>query len=444
MSLWISWFIVGLLFNTSYISIFNKIHNCKKKLTIKDHLTNIIISFVESYTIYFNIGIRFIIMFICFFALFKLIFRREVGSTLVTTFIIQLIFAIGEMIFVVFSLSILHLNATFLTQSSIGILLTNISIVIIAILILKIKMVKQIINSIISWYKDQNILNLITTICIGVFTILFLLYQNLKGINNIFDFMLNNIFVAGISYFIVCFLIEKSSYNKIKDRYDTLIDYAKTYEQEVVEKSKWQHEYQNQLIIVKSKISKTNKEALQYIDNLLVNKPSNENTQWLHKLSTFPNIGLKGLLCYKIGQMQAKGIKVYVDVIGNCKIKKKQGEILEKNLQDISRLLGVYLDNAMDASLNSKQKYLILEVEYSNQAIIFSISNTYEGITDIQKIGEENFTTKGKGHGYGLSLAKDILAANSIFTQKKEINGMYYVQKLIIDTSNRKIKKKEG
>lgn len=436
MSIWVSWGISCFLFNIFYCKIFNMICNCKKRLLYKDIIVCLIIAFIDGYTIYLNIGIRALIMFISFASVFKLVFNRELGNTLVLTFLIQILFAFSEMFFGITAFSILRLPSEFLTQNTLGILFTNVSIIIIALCILRIKFIKKKMQSIIHWYKEQNFINLIITIAVGCATILFLLYKNLNGINNIFEFIINNIFLLGISYFVICFLIEKSSYNKISHKYDNLLDYAKTYEQEVVEKSKWQHEYENQLLIIKDKIPKKAQEAHEYIDHLLKNRPVSKNSQWLGKLSKFPDLGIKGLLCYKIDQMQEKGINVFVDVADDIRITKKHSQLLEKNLQDISRILGVYIDNAIDAALKSTNKYLIFEVNCIDNKIVFQISNTFSGDIDLQKIGTLKYSTKGYGHGYGLSLVNDILNQNTLLSEEREINGMYFVQKLIIDIKN--------
>ena len=78
------------------------------------------------------------------------------------------------------------------------------------------------------------------------------------------------------------------------------------------------------------------------------------------------------------------------------------------------------------------EKYIILEIYLDEEFIIFSLSNNYQGVIDIKKFDKEGYTTKGYNHGYGLCLVRDIISNNHNIYQKREMNGIYYVQKLCV------------
>ena len=174
---------------------------------------------------------------------------------------------------------------------------------------------------------------------------------------------------------------------------------------------------------------KKNKLAEEYIDKLLNIEEENKDYNYLNKLKNIPT-GIKGLIYYKIEQMKKLKIEVYLDV--PKKLTKKNLKSCEANLKDLSRILGVYLDNAKEAASESLNKYVIIELVETKEYIEFNISNTYNGTINLDKLDKEGYTTKGKGHGYGLSLINDIIKKNRVFSQSRNINGMYYVQNLKI------------
>ena len=60
------------------------------------------------------------------------------------------------------------------------------------------------------------------------------------------------------------------------------------------------------------------------------------------------------------------------------------------------------------------------------------ISNTYNNEIDEEKIGKENFTTKGKNRGHGLLLVNQLVKKNNIFDTKREIKNNIYSQTIIV------------
>lgn len=438
MSIWVSGVICSIMSLITYSYIFSKLTNNKYDFSEKRTYLFFLFALFTGNVFNLSIGLRSIIMIIDVMIYIKIIFKENLSKTIVATFLIHIVCALSEMIIGVLNVVLLQIDLSSFMQSFEGIVLINLEILLLAILICRCKILKNIFTSIVNWYETKQLSSLVITQIIAYISILVLLYRNVNGFENIVELIFNNIFVVGIIYFIFCFLIEKIGNIKIKNDYNSLLNYAKTYEVEIVEKSKWQHEYENQLLIIKDKIDPSNKKAINYINKLLKNKPSASNSQWLEKLTKFPDIGIKGLLHYKICQMINNGINVYIDVIDENLIPSKlPTTLLEDNLQDISMAIGVYLDNAMHAAIMSENKYLIVELKCTKEEIVFQISNTYSGKIEIDKLSQDKFTTKGNGHGYGLSIVKDILVRNKCLRQEKELNGIYFVQRLILDIKNK-------
>lgn len=437
MSIWVSYVVAEFINNivTSSLVLMSNCYGNKKKYMLKNIIELLILTIIMNIVVY-NVPktIATVTKILVLSSFFAVKFKSKFSNIIMKIFIVCVVFAIYDSIFGIVYMKILNLPLKLFNTNPFSILLVNILFAILTLITINNKKIRTIINNISAWYDKKNILNVIINIILCVSSLWFFIRKTASGDNLLYENIIYYVTIFTIIGFVIGFFKENSDKNYIKKEYDHLFDYAKTYEQEVVEKSKWQHEYENQLVIIKDKIDPENKKAIAYIDKLLKNKPSGDNSQWLIKLSKFPDIGIKGLLHYKICQMIQNNIHVYVDVIDEDLIPAKVPEkLLEENLQDISMALGVYLDNAMQAANESDNKYLIVEFKCTDKKIEFQISNTYKGNISLDQIGQERFSTKGKNHGYGLSIVRDILARNKYLKQEKELNGMYYVQKLIFN-----------
>lgn len=94
-------------------------------------------------------------------------------------------------------------------------------------------------------------------------------------------------------------------------------------------------------------------------------------------------------------------------------------------------MLGVYLDNAIEASSLSKEKYLGLEIYLNENGVIIIITNTFENFI---RTSEDNKTisTKGKGRGHGLLLVNKVLSGSKMFSVRSEVIKKVYIQKILV------------
>ena len=173
-------------------------------------------------------------------------------------------------------------------------------------------------------------------------------------------------------------------------------------------------------------------DIIDYINGILHDNDKNKDTKWLTRLTNIPLGGLKGLIYYKINEMISKGIDVNLEVAESLN-KKSLWKNYSENSHDISKIIGVYIDNAIEAASLSTSKEVEIQFYLENNNIVLCLGNTFVGNIDLSKIDAEGYSTKGNNRGYGLPLAKDLLSKHSdILESERTIIHNYYVQNLMI------------
>lgn len=427
-----SWLVIGIIYNISHCYLYKKLNNDEFNFNIRLILSCIIIAIINT-VVFVNLDwlLNVVIKYIVMVFMIKYIYNDPIDKIFISTLLIYILFSVGEMIFVIIFIKLLNLDFDFFKFNYIGIIITNIAIFFFAYTIVAFKKIKKFMQEIVKWYINKSIINIIFISVLSIILIFNFIYQNYYNPLYKQNGLLIYIFYVSILIIIIWFLKEKTDNNRLTSDYDQLLDYVKTYEEVIEEKSKNQHEYNNQLILIREMLGTRNKKVREYIDQLLSIENEQSKGNWLTKIKNIPNGGLKGLIHYKIVEMQKKKIKLYIDINENVN-NKKTNKYLRDNLNDISKIIGVYLDNAREAALKSKEKYIIIEAECNKDNLDFSISNTYKEGINPNKIDNAGYSKKGKGRGYRLSLVRDIISKRDDVEQYREFNGIYFVQHICL------------
>lgn len=101
-------------------------------------------------------------------------------------------------------------------------------------------------------------------------------------------------------------------------------------------------------------------------------------------------------------------------------------------LIQLTQLLGIYFDNAIEAAEESKKRKIVFETYIVNKNLIFVISNTYKDKINISNMSKKGISSKGTNRGKGLYFANKIINRSNSFEASNIIIDDYYFQKLII------------
>ena len=159
-------------------------------------------------------------------------------------------------------------------------------------------------------------------------------------------------------------------------------------------------------------------------------KQFSQDTASLEKLANVQILELKSLLYQKF--MRAASLHLQLDI--NIPLPVTSSGSVEP--VDLARLIGIFLDNAIEAADESDDKYLFCGLLQDDDNLVIRLTNSCRmSHIPVEKLYEKNITTKGPGHGIGLSNAKEILAQypnimhhtecrNNHFTQELDIGGL--------------------
>lgn len=373
--------------------------------------------------------IKTIITCLLYSSLFFCIFNIKLSKSVFTSIVYVILLVIPDLLILSTAIYILGISKEYYYSDFASSLLGNISVCLCLVIITYVlkKPLKKLINYNLSTNKKIIVMSSITLVMLAIF-----FYNLIKT----FEFNNNIITYLVIIVMLICILLylfkQKIENEKISKKYDELFDVMKSYESDIEEQRTLRHETKNEFATIKCKLQdkEDNKTIIEYIDSVIGEKEKAGSTKY-SKFKYLPSNGLKGFFYYKFIEAEKKGINVSINIskqIENSFLK----DIETKDFKDLARIIGVYLDNAIEASSTSEDKKLGIEMYLIKEKIEIIITNTFNNEINLDKIGKESFSTKGKHRGHGLLLVNKILSENNMFEAKNEIRGNIYIQSLKI------------
>ena len=372
--------------------------------------------------------IKTIITCLLYSSLFFCIFNIKLSKSVFTSIVYVILLVIPDLLILSTAIYILGISKEYYYSDFASSLLGNISVCLCLVIITYVlkKPLKKLINYNLSTNKKIIVMSSITLVMLAIF-----FYNLIKT----FEFNNNIITYLVIIVMLICILLylfkQKIENEKISKKYDELLDVMKSYESDIEEQRTLRHETKNEFATIKCKLQdkEDNKTIIEYIDSVIGEKEKAGSTKY-SKFKYLPSNGLKGFFYYKFIEAEKKGINVSINIskqIENSFLK----DIETKDFKDLARIIGVYLDNAIEASSTSEDKKLGIEMYLIKEKIEIIITNTFNNEINLDKIGKESFSTKGKHRGHGLLLVNKILSENNMFEAKNEIRGNIYIGSII-------------
>lgn len=291
---------------------------------------------------------------------------------------------------------------------------------------------------IIKWFNSK--IKIYDKIIFIISIVFFFVYPLIIILLEMYDFIEKNIYKDKIFIFdvifmlilflflcIALFLICKLFLQKVQNDYQIkmqqeLIKYTTLLEKNYEKLRFFKHDYANILLTLEVFIRENDMENLKkYYFSLAKNfnnftKSIPKQINNLHFIKDKP---LKSIIFDKLNNANSKNIVTSLVV--------KEDIEINSHLLDLCRIVGILLDNAIEAASSCvENKFISIDFIKEDESLSISIKNSYKGNLNTNNLYKNGYTTKGKGHGQGLKEVRYIVNQHknwdfNIYVDKKQV-----------------------
>ncbi|MBO1198324.1 GHKL domain-containing protein [Staphylococcus simiae] len=237
------------------------------------------------------------------------------------------------------------------------------------------------------------------------------------------------LFLSVLVFVFSQFTLKEMKYKRNQEEIETYYEYTLRIEAINNEMRKFRHDYINILSTLSEYIREDDMPGLrQYFNQNIV--PMKDNIQMnAIKLNGIENLKIreiKGLITAKILLAQEMNIPISIEV-------PEEMNHIDMNMIDLSRSIGIILDNAIEASNEIDDPIIRVAFLEDNGTITFIVMNKCrDDIPRIHELFQENFSTKGQNRGLGLSTLKEIADKSDNVLLDTTIENGFFIQKVEI------------
>lgn len=290
------------------------------------------------------LNILFMIM-----GLYISLFRKEISDSVYYTLAYEMLAFVSEFVISVIILVLFKFNANMYSNFPFSLLISSILNCSLVYSLTKVSFISKNIRKFNDIIKKNN--KDWVYIILVMFLMILLMTVNRYKMNSTMEYYICILIIIFVVVSFVYVIYNKFQRQAIEDKYNESMEYVLRYEKIINDQGKKNHEYNNQLMVIKGYIN--NPERLsEYLDEVIGEHKTGQNYT-VKQLGFLPDGGVKGLLYHKLSKMEDNDIKYYLYVDQNLKDKDIESFDL-KTYRDLTKLLGVFLDNAIDAALKSE------------------------------------------------------------------------------------------
>ena len=364
---------------------------------------------ITAINIFFINPFKIIISFLTLIIVNYFFITKKLKQSIILVVISQMILAFVETSFIIISSAIIGNKIDYIIYEPIPFIILNCYILIVSCLICNTTFIRKLY---LLFYESKSIKRNFKSLIYPLIIIFVMILATIEShIKMPFTLILIINTVMAIIFIGIVIMSRKTEekYNKINSKYETSISSLKEYEVMIDKFRVDTHENKNEFLTIRNMLKdKNNKEqVIKYIDKIVDNKIK-DNEKIMKQTAKIPKGGLRATIYSKLCLMDKLKIKYNLNI--SREIRTTDLINLDEDLVlKICKILGVFLDNAIETVKELKKKEVSIEMYTIDNQLCIDITNNFKGTLDLDKIANMKYTTKGDGHGYGLTLVNRLL-----------------------------------
>lgn len=188
----------------------------------------------------------------------------------------------------------------------------------------------------------------------------------------------------------------------------------------------FRHDFNNIMQAMGGYIKTNNMYDLNEYYNKLIPECFRVNNLYRFHSKLIGNAAIYSIISSKYNLAESKNVKMSLNILLDL-------NLIHLDNYNLSKILGILLDNAIEASSETPNKIVNLSFQPLDNKQLIIIENTYlsKGIST-KKIFEKNFTTKAKNSGLGLWEIKKIINKKKNLSLQTKAGAEFFTQTLLI------------
>lgn len=194
-----------------------------------------------------------------------------------------------------------------------------------------------------------------------------------------------------------------SIYQRERAKSDTLLHYQQTIANQYDSTRVFRHNYRNTLLMLNGYHRAGDYAALgELLQSMNQEYEAVYSSEYAQGVEAIEDRGIQWLVISKLVHAQSQGIDCAVQVTGSVRS-------VALSAAEVAELLGILLDNAIEAAARSAARQMGLSVQRREDALVLAVRNSVDAPPDLPRLFDKGYSTKPGHTGLGLYRLRQLL-----------------------------------